>query len=547
LENLRISIENLQIMDDSKEKHNSIHQLVESAIKTSDEIATSGDYYDAGEFLYSAGELLEELDLSHALKIYKQNIKLWEKLISDLIIQAQLHEIAEIYLRIADIYGEKLNDVKARDKNILKSISYLMQEINLITDFSDTGNSDIRKLAQNYQNVAELYLKVSDFKNAISIYESVINLAKLYSYFDILSFSYQQIASCYEELDDYNKSKDIILDAIDYFSDLFEKYDEKNKYAAIAEVSQILKNLYKLLDDEEQFSNYSKKEAGAYINLAKNLEKNEEQFQKIARYYRGAGLCYQEINNNLIECASCFILAGNYSEKVEDYSGAAINFTDAANVFKDLNNFDMSYKHFIKAGDNFWKINDLNQSTESYLNAFDIAFEGNLEFNRFGLFNQIVRGLNKIAKEGLKNKQFFTAATLILESIKFYEQLDIAKDIFLREMVRNVYKYYYKAANLKKIGYSHVVHSYVIASLSSILNGKVKKAWEIMSEIDSEGRTVSGYKELIKTVIEWVSEGKKVEYGSFPFRLQRIIEGSEEIMYIISLFKSLQPRVNMLS
>jgi len=510
LENLRISIEKVKIMEDSKEKHKSIHQLVESAIKTSYEIASSEDYYDAGEFLYSAGELLEDLDLSHALKIYRQNVKLWEKLISDLIIQAQLHEIAEIYLRIADIYGEKLNDLKARDKNILKSIDYLMQEINLLRDFSDTGDSDIRKLAQNYQNVAELYLKISDFKNAISIYESVINLAKLYNYFDILSFSYQQIASCYEELDDYNQSKDIILEAIDYFSDLFETYEEKNKYAAIAEISQILKNLYKLLDDEEQFSNYSKKEAGAYINLAKNLEKNEEQFQKIARYYRGAGLCYQEINNNLIECASCFILAGNYSEKIEDYSQAAINFTDAANVFKDLDNSDMSYKHFIKAGDNFWKVNDLNQSTESYLNAYDIAFEGNLEFNRFGLFNQIVRGLNKIAKEGLKNKQFFTAATLILESIKFYEQLDIAKDIFLREMVRNVYKYYYKAANLKKIGYSHIVHSYVIASLSSILNGKVKKAWEIMSELDSEGRTVNGYKELIKTAIDWVSEGRKV-------------------------------------
>ncbi|GAH50956.1 unnamed protein product, partial [marine sediment metagenome] len=27
-----------------------------------------------------------------------------------------------------------------------------------------------------------------------------------------------------------------------------------------------------------------------------------------------------------------------------------------------------------------------------------------------------------IAEEDLKNKQFFTAATLILESIKFYEQ-----------------------------------------------------------------------------------------------------------------------------
>lgn len=452
-------------------------------------------------------------------------------------------------MRIADLYGDKFNDIKARNKSILKSIEYLIQEIKILQDFSDpkTGNSDVRKFAQNYQNVADLYLRVSDFKNAIVFYENVIELAKLYSYFDILSFSYQQIASCYEELDDYNKSKDIIVDGIDYFSNLFEEFEEKNKYTALAQISQILKNLYKILDDEEQFSNYSKKEAGAYINLAKSLEKKEEQFQSIARYFRGAGLCYQEIHNNLIECASCFVLAGNYSEKVEDYSRAAINFIDAANVFKELNNFEMAYKHFVKAGDNYWKTKDLNPSTESYLNAYDTAIEGNLEFNRFGIFNQIVRGLNKIAKEGLKNKQFFTAATLILESIKFYEQLDIAKDIFLREMVRNVYKYYYKAANLKKIGYSHIVHSYVLASLSSILNGKVKKAWEIMSEIDSEGKTVNIFKEMIKMIINWVSEGKRVEFESIPYRIKKIVEGSEEIMYILSLFKNFQPPPQFLS
>ncbi len=546
---MRISIEKVQIIEDSKEKHKSIHQLVELSLKTSDEISSSGDYFEAGEFLYSAGELLEDLDYSHALKLYKQNIKLWEKLIADFTIQAKLHETAEIYLRIADLYGDKFNDIKARNKSILKSIEYLTQEIKILQDFSDpkTGNSDMRKFAQNYQNVADLYLRVSDFKNAIVFYENVIELAKLYSYFDILSFSYQQIASCYEELDDYNKSKDIIVDGIDYFSNLFEEFEEKNKYTALAQISQILKNLYKILDDEEQFSNYSKKEAGAYINLAKSLEKKEEQFQKISRYFRGAGLCYQEIHNNLIECASCFVLAGNYSEEVEDYSRAAINFCDAANVFKELNNAEMAYKHFVKAGDNYWKIEDLNPSTESYLNAYDIAIEGNLEFNRFGIFNQIVRGLNKIAKEGLKNKQFFTAATLILESIKFYEQLDIAKDIFLREMVRNVYKYYYRAANLKKIGYSHIVHSYVLASLSSILNGKVKKAWEIMSEIDSEGKTANIFKEMIKMIINWVSEGKRVEFESFPYRIKKIVEGSEEIIYLISLFKSFQPRVTMLS
>ncbi len=206
----------------------------------------------------------------------------------------------------------------------------------------------------------------------------------------------------------------------------------------------------------------------------------------------------------------------------------------------------MTYKHLVKAGDNFWKIGNLNQSTECYLNAYDIAVEGNLEFNRYGIFNQIIRGLSKIAKEGIKSKQFYTAATLILESIKFYEQLDGSRDFFLRQMVRSVYRYYYRAANLKKIGYSHIVHSYVLASLSSILNGNLKKAWEIISEIDSEGNTINKYKELIKLIIDWVSEGRKVEFKRFPYSIRRIIEGSEEIMYILSLFKNLQPPTNLL-
>jgi tetratricopeptide (TPR) repeat protein len=532
---------------DSSEKKKSIQRIVKFSINFSNKISESGDYFDAGEFLYSAAEILEELNFSNALELYKHNIKLWEKLIDNFTIQAKLHEIAEIYLKIADIYGDKLKNIKAQNNSILKSIYYLKQEINLIKDFSETGNIESRKLAQNYQNIADLYLKSSDFKNAIKFYKDVIELAKIYKYYDLLSFSYQQIASCYEELDDYTQSKDIILEGVDFFSNLFHEFEEKNENLALSQICQILKNLYNLLNDKDQFVNYSKKEAGAYINLAEDLEKRDENFQKIARYYRGAGLCYLEIDNNLIECASCFILAGNYSEKIEDYNETAINFFDAANVFKEINNFQMAYKHFVKAGDNFWKINNLNQSTENYLNAYDIAVEGNLKFNRFGIFNQIIRGLNKIAKEGLKNKQFFIAATLILESIKFYEQLDIAKDFFLREMVRNVYKYYYRAANLKKIGYSHIVQSYVLASLSSILNGKLGKAREIISELDSEGKTINIYKEMIELIIEWVSNGTPVKLENFPYNLRRIIEGSEEILYLLKLFRSLQPPISMLS
>ncbi|MFX1233512.1 MAG: hypothetical protein ACFFBY_03045 [Promethearchaeota archaeon] len=466
--------------------------------------------------------------------MYKYSIKLWENQIALYKSQAKLHEIAEIYLRIAEIYYEKLQDPKLERKNILNSVNFLKQESKLLKEFEET-----RKLAQNYQNIAELFYKIKDVKRALKYYQFTIDLSKAYQYFDLSSYSYQQISSCYKELDEIDKSKDVISEAIEYFNYIFEEVEERkeNDNLIIAQISQILKNLHEFREDDNQYINYAKKEAGAYINLAESLEKTQENFQKIARYYRGAALCYQEINNNLLESASCFVLSGNYLERIEEFDDAATNFFNAAVIFKELNNLEMTYKHYVKAGDNYWKANNVNDSTESYLCAYDIAIEGGLEFNKFGIFNQIVRGLNIIAKEGLKNKEFYTAATLILESIKFYQQLDTAKDFLLNEMINNLYKYYYRAAHLKKIGYSHIVQSYVLAAISSVLNGKIEKAKKILSEIESEGYTVKKYKEMVELIINWVIEGRNVEFQEFPYGIQRIIQGSEEINYLLRLFK----------
>ena len=532
---MRESVQTLPKIENPHEKKKLKQTIISDAITFSKEIAESGELFETGEFLYSAAEIVELLDFEQAQKLYKQNIRIWENQIDAYKFQGKIREIAEIYLKIAEIHKTKFQDAELEKRAILFSITYLDQESKLQEEFNE-----VRKYATIQQNIADLYVRVYDYENAIIYYSSVIDVAKACNYFDLLSFSYQQIAGCYEELDDYKKSKEVVLDGVDFFSEIIQEIEDKNDYLALAQISQILKNLYGIINDKEQFVNYSKKEAGSYINLAENLDKTESYFDKISRYYRGAGLCYQEIANNLIESASCFVLAGNYAEKAGNFADAAINFIDAGDVFKEIKNLEMAYKHFIKAGDNFWKINDVNQSTESYLNAYDIAIEGELEFNRYGIFNQIVRGLNKVAKEGLKSKQFFTAATLILESVKFYEKLESADDLLLREMVKNVYRYYYRAANLKKVGYSHIVHSYVIASLSSILIGQVDKALGIMSEIESDGKTINDYKRMINMVINWVSEGKEVNLANFPYNLRRLITGSEDILYLLNLFKKMK-------
>ncbi|MFX1275456.1 MAG: hypothetical protein ACFFBP_03185 [Promethearchaeota archaeon] len=523
----------IQNIKDTSEKNKQIQKLISDAIEYSKEISESEDYFEAGEFLYWAAEIVEYVDHARALNLYKQNIRVWEKQIESCRRQAQIREIAEIYLKIAEIYRVKFEDFNLEKETILNSIDYLIQETQLQLDFNE-----YRKLAHTYENIAELYLKLFDYGNAIEYYLNVIDLAKNYEYYDLLSFSYQQVAFCYEGLDDYTSSKNIISEGIDFFKDLFDRCEKKNDFMSISQIAQILKNLYDILNDKKNYELYAKKEATAYINLSKSLERNDENYQKMARYYRGAALCYQELKDNLIESASCFILAGNYSEKKGDYYNAAVNYIDAGDIFKELDNLEMAYKHFMKAGDNFWKFGKINKSTECYLNAYDIAVEGKIEFNRFGIFNQIVRGLNKIAEDGLKNQEFFTAATLILESIKFYEQLDVANDLILREMVRNVYKYYYRAANLKQVGFSHLVNSYFLAAISSILIGHTIKAKEIMSEIDSDSYSVRNYKKIINIILEWISIGKEVRWENFPYNLKRIMKGSEDIMYLIKLFRN---------
>jgi tetratricopeptide (TPR) repeat protein len=538
LEHLSIKISKVENIKNLREKFALILTIVEDARIFAKDLAESKEFEEAGEFLCSVAEIIEELNSSQAYKLYKLSIDFWEQQINSYKLQAKFHEIAEIYKRLADLYSEKFKNKKLEKKYILNAISYMRQESKLLKEFNE-----IRKLLQNYQNIAELYLRISYYKKAMRYFSLVIDIAKEYLFFDLLSYSYQQVAKYYQDLGDIKKANDLISDGIEFFNEIYEKYDKKNDHLALSQIFHVLKNLYKLIDDEDQFINFSKKEAGSYINLAERIIKNEDNYQKIAGYYRGAALCYQEINNNLIESASCFILAGNYTEKIEDFNEAGANFYNAAVTFRELNNNELSYKHFVKAGDCYWKIGNVNDSTESYLNAYDIAVEANLEYNRFGIFNQIIRGLNIIAKEGLKSKQFFTAATLILESIKFYQQLDTAKDFLVNEMVKNVYKYYYRAANLKKIGYSHIVQSYILAAISSVLNGRIKKAQKILSEIEVKGNTAKRYVELVEMIIERILEGKSVDFNSLPYHIQRIVNGSEEISYLLHLFKGYKVKV----
>jgi tetratricopeptide (TPR) repeat protein len=539
---IKQSIKKVNKIQNPAERENQLEETISEAIDYVYDITDEENRFEAGELLYSIGEVLENMEsvpYSHALKIYDESVSIWKDLIEQYKRQGKLHEISELFLRIADIYRVKYENTELERKYILKSIKFLKQETELLEHLNEG-----RKLPQNYQNIAELYYKLSKFEKAIEYYKKVIYFGKHNNFIDILPYSYRQISECYRELDQIRKSKEVLFNAVDFFMSLYHQADEKNDYSSLAQVCQILKSLFKSLKKKNSYIHYSKKEAGAYLSLAERMKEEGKELHKIARYYRGAALCYKDIESNLLESASCFVLAGNYCVKLEDYNQAVINYSDAANLFQQLENYEQAYKHFMKAGDYYWKIENYDGATNNYLNAYEAAIEGNIEFNKYGLFNQIIRGLHKIAGEGLKSKEFYKAASLILESIKFYEQLESSKDFLLEEMIKNTYKYYYRAANLSKISYSHIVNSYIVAALSLILIGKLEKSREMLSEIDSEGTTIKIYKKMIRMIIERVKTGKEVDIDCFPFQIKRLIQNSIDIKYLISLFSKVKSNGN---
>ena len=58
------------------ERMKSIQEIISSSINFSNEIAQSGEYFEAGEFLYSAAIIIEDLDFSGALKLYEKILKI---------------------------------------------------------------------------------------------------------------------------------------------------------------------------------------------------------------------------------------------------------------------------------------------------------------------------------------------------------------------------------------------------------------------------------------------------------------------------------------
>jgi len=533
---IQVFIDQILTSENKENKKFLILELIKFISTEAKKIAEMGDFFEAAEILSSTANLLEEIDHDIAKELLKNAMKYWDRQIETCKKQAKFLEIAELYIKQADTYRDFFRNTKKEKENLLYAIQFLNHEADVRLEFNE-----LEAVARTFQNIANLYNRISNFRKAIKFNKMAIKLAKEHGYYHILQYTYQQLFSCFSELGDYNSAKEIVLVGIEYFASEALKYEQKDILNLnLSALYQIIKKLYFMLNDTDNYVSYAKKEASTYISIAQSLGNDPTDAEKKGTLYRGAALCYNEIQNNLIECASCFFLAGNFFHSIEKNSDAAENYNNAAMVFGQIGNYQKAFELYVKAALNYQKINVRN-SLENFLNAYDLTLNEDIEFNRNELYNYLIQGLNQYAKEKIRTKEFYSAATSILESLKFYSNLDSERfnpEIFA-EMVKRASKNYYKAASFKNIRPRNIRYAYFLSALGHLLLKKIDEAKNIMKEVNTNGSRVEKYKAIVNQIIEWIKEDKVILISDFPANIRKFILRYNEVKYIISLFENI--------
>ncbi|MHA1672885.1 MAG: hypothetical protein ACTSYI_04605, partial [Promethearchaeota archaeon] len=247
--------------------------------------------------------------------------------------------------------------------------------------------------------------------------KQALKIAKEIKDFSVITNSYFDIHRSLLVLQNSSKADNVLYEAIDYFAKEADFYEIHDDYIPLAQIYQIIKNMYDKLNKLLKYESYARKEAGVYLALANDGVKRKLNYAQIGSYYRGAALCYGEIKGNTIDAASCFFLAGNYYNQAKKFYDAAVNFEDAAKLFEDLLKYQKARELYLQSSNCALRINDFEYAILNLINAEALGEKMGVDLS--SIYLQLQKNLTQYAGIQHKNKNFFISGTLYLEAAEY--------------------------------------------------------------------------------------------------------------------------------
>ena len=436
VKNFLIDIQNASTQE---RKDLKLYDFLSKLFTKSEFVADRGDFYEAAGRLFIAAYYLEEYHPKESRDIYQKALEYYILSLNKKIKQGAFQDATNVSLKIANIFIKKLQNYQEELKYIKKAIELIQNQIEILQ-----VGGNFRELCGKYQTLSILYEKINDFPNVISSAKSAIKIGKSIKDYSIIANAYNILKLAYEDIQNSKESQNITYKALDYFRKEATENEAKQEYILLSQLYQIIKNLHGNLNNQDKFLQFSRKEAGVYVELAKVGLMNKLELTQIASYYRGAALCYKESFKFSLDSASCFYASGNYYLEAKKYNEAASNYEDAAKTFKGLKKYRKAYDLYILAGKNALKINNLKSTILNYISAE--ALIKFIDVDPTNINNDLIKFLKNLANTEQKLENHYVAGSLFIEAAFYTKKLSKENSEILKNYLDLAQKNYWIAA-----------------------------------------------------------------------------------------------------
>ncbi|HMF33628.1 MAG TPA: hypothetical protein VKK79_19550 [Candidatus Lokiarchaeia archaeon] len=425
----------------SEEKKLLAGQVVSALEDIAHQSENAQDLYDIADIFYAVGNLVELVDMEQAREIYLHSLNTWREVLKSPYVLGKFYELGEIHVNMARIYGEKLGDRVEEHTHLHEAIILIAQEALLMESL---GN--FAKAAQIYYLAGELYGRVEDWEIAVQSFNVAMEMAKETKNFRLLFNTVESLVKLYRKLDHAENSSSLVYDTIEILLNESEIVTTPDAELQLAEIFQFVKKLHYMVGEQVEFEYFAKKEAAEYIQLAKK-KKIENDLAKAATLYRGAALCFREINQH-IDAGSCFHLAANTFKTTDQFASAADNYLDAARSFDHAKNLQKAADLLTEAGNCYIEVGNYDDAVDAFSTAFDLldgmpGTENSNIKSQLGHKTAIV--LSQVAQLHADKSEFIIAATLFLEAAVFLRRIGADWDTFILPLLRASSVHYWNA------------------------------------------------------------------------------------------------------
>ena len=510
-----------------------LYDFLSKLFNYSDIVAKRGDFYEAAGRLFIAAYYLEEYHPKESRDIYQKALEYYILSLNKKIKQGAIQDATNVSLKIANIFIEKLQNHQEELKYIQIAIELIQNQIEILK-----VGGDFRDLCGKYQTLSILYEKMNDFPNVISSAETAIDIGKNIKDYSIIANAYNILKLAYEDLKNNKESQNITYQALDFFSKEATENEAKQEYILLSQLYQIIKNLHGNLNNQEKFMQFSRKEAGIYVELAKEGLINNLEMTQIASYYRGAALCYKESSKFSLDSASCFYAAGNYYLEAEKYNEAASNYEDAAKMFEWLKKYKKSHDLYILAGKNALKTNNLKSVILNYISAESLSKFINVD--PANIYNELVKFLKKLAIIEQKSENHYVVGSLFIEAAYYTKKQNNLNSEIMKNYLDLAQKNYWIAAKSENEIGKKSMKAYTFGLVCIICKflrkeDKSNNAFEEMNLMNSKNSVK--YLKLCQEIIKCIDSDEKVLCSNLDPNIVKLLnhENSSELRKLIEI------------